>query len=71
MKGQIYFKYSVSALSNELTRLVFDWMPRLNVWEHICFMKKPEKDRELSQLKFFANGENVGKGEKCVSDFLS
>ena len=63
-KGQIYFKYSVSALSNELTRLVFDWTPRVNVWEHVCFMKKPDKEGESNQLKFFVNGENKGKGKK-------
>ena len=63
-KGQIYFKYSVSALSNELTRLVFDFVPRVNVWEHVCFMKKPDKEGESNQLKFFVNGENKGKGKK-------
>lgn len=62
-KGQIYFKYSVSALSDELTRLVFDWAPRVNVWEHVCFMKKPDKEGESNQLKFFVNGENKGKGK--------
>ncbi len=62
-KGQIYFKYSVSDDSDELTRVSFDWLPRLYAWEHICFVKKPEKDADLKQLKFFVNGEPKGQGE--------
>ena len=60
---QIYLKYSLSKESNELTRINFDWIPRLDTWEHLCFVKKPEKEKELNQIKFFVNGENKGQGE--------
>ena len=61
---QIYLKYSLSDESNELTRESFDWIPRLDTWEHLCFVKKPEVGKKFSQLKFFVNGENKGQSKK-------
>ncbi|TRY72284.1 hypothetical protein TCAL_08599 [Tigriopus californicus] len=60
-RKEIYFKYSVSEYSNEMVRISFDWLPRLNEWEHICFSKKKEPDQELRQIKFFVNGKPKGQ----------
>ena len=42
----------------------FDWLPRRDIWEHVCFVKMEEEGLELPQLKFFVNGEEKGKGER-------
>jgi len=62
--GKIYLRYSRSASSEELGRVEFDFEPRLDRWEHVCFVKKPEKGKDLRQMKFFANGEAVGQGKQ-------
>ena len=62
--GEIYFKYAVSDDSAELARLSFEWLPRLDTWEHICFVKKPDPNEKLKQVKFFVNGKPMGQGRQ-------
>ena len=59
---ETYFKYSVDPDSDEIAHIGFAWLPRLDTWEHVCFVKKPEPKQKLSQLKFFVNGEAKGQG---------
>ncbi len=67
---ELYFRYSKSAESAELTRVTFDLLPRLDVWEHVCFVKGPDDQAEgegvYKKLKFFYNGMLKGEGESEV-----
>lgn len=63
LKKSLFFKYSVSSESDEVAQLKFEWLPRLDTWEHVCFVKKPEPKVELNQLKVFINGEPMGQGQ--------
>lgn len=49
-----------------MVRISFDWLPRLNEWEHICLSKKQEPDQELRQIKLFVNGEPKGQSEYII-----
>lgn len=65
-KNATYFKYSAGDFADptDLTRVDFDWLPRLDEWEHLCFVKKAERGKALKQLKFFVNSEPKGQGEE-------
>ena len=71
IKKEIYFKYSVSDDSDDVARLAFEWLPRLDIWEHVCFVKKPDPKEDLNQVKFFVNGEAKGQGAVRKSSKLS
>lgn len=60
-KKVTFMKFSADDESDELTRLEFDWIPRPDVWEHICLVKKPERGKKFSQVKFFVNGQPSGQ----------
>ena len=64
IEKETYFKYYKGRQDGSgLTIITFDWIPRLDTWEHVCVSKRPEKGKRLNQLKFFVNGEQKGQGK--------
>ena len=58
---ELYLRYSKASDSAELSRATFDFLPRADVWEHVCLVKGGEDGMRLA---FYHNGKKKGEGEK-------
>ena len=69
MKNKTYFKYSFSLETEELAKISFTWLPTLNIWHHICFVKTFDYEYG-GRLDFFVDGINVGNSKQLIVENL-
>ncbi len=45
--------------------MTFEFLPRLDVWEHVCFVKGPadEAGGDYKKVDFYYNGKHKGDGK--------
>jgi hypothetical protein len=56
VKRHLYFKYSVPGDSDELARVNFDWLPTVNRWDHLCFVKSKLRENQTVNFDLYVNG---------------